>query len=1185
MKREGDCGELMRSKLLQQFAPAAIVIDQTRQIIDRHGHFDGFVNEDLLGQQLSATLPSAILEILDQPLATTLNSGNSASATGSWFDGNSRRHLQVLVQQIAAESEADFSSISDLGDSEPRYLVTFEDVTQVDSLRRNVEDKRQRLALATQASSMGVFDLDPQTDELIASEVFCSLFGKRPGSLTHGEQLFSQIHENDAAEVRKRVADACTNCTEYNAEFRVRRDPKRVNWIVMRGKYIRDSDGKTSLIGVAWDATERRQLERSLARSRREVEIALTAGGLGTWKWDIGSDLVTWSDSLHQLLGFGNEEFGGTFGAFRELVHPDDTEKVEREIQKTLVGRCDDYHIECRMRHQGGKWLWVCGDGSVERDSQGNPTLLIGAIMDITDQKRIERRLKAKSRQLRSVTDAMPALIALIDTEEKIQFANEAFAAQFSCTVDEAVGKSVFEILGEETYKSLQSNLMRSLAGERCKFELPLLQDGGSVIKDVTFIPEFDTDENQIGVYVLATDVTHRKRYEQRLKENQVYLLRETQKLAEALTQISSAESKLRVLFDQSFFYTGVIDLEGNLIDINEAATVPFGFASDEVLGTKFWDTPWWTGHPDSQTKLQHHFKDALQGKPYREVIAFNGPGGILRYTDFIYQPAIGDDGEIQFVVATGQDVTESIVQQAQIRKSEQRLRLALNAADLKLWQWNVGEDRWFSSFGEEASSGQLASRPTDSLATFIESIHPEDRARVESKLCACLDDRTAFREEYRVVRDSKTRWILALAHVSIDEDDAPLQLIGVELDITDRKLTELKLDEARRAAEEANVSKSAFLANMSHEIRTPMTAILGYTELAQSTGDARERDEHLSTIRRNGYYLLEIINDILDLSKIEAGKIEIARQRFEPASLVADVQSIMSVRAAENQLELEVQYDGLLPEVIRTDPKRLKQILINLIGNAIKFTKQGGVTVTVRYIEGDEGYLEFQVSDTGIGMTQKQQNLLFEPFTQGDARINRQFGGTGLGLAISQRLANILGGEINCESKIGEGSTFTFQVKAPPLPGVTMVSPIKETVQKRSEYSVANIRLEKRILVVDDRPDIRLLSKRILTKAGATVVEAVDGLDAIDRYNESVQANKTIDCIILDMQMPRLDGYRTASRLRKMDFHGPIIAVTAEAMDGDSNRCIASGCDDYLSKPIDANKLLRLVDGLCDDN
>ncbi|PNY37151.1 hypothetical protein C2E31_09170 [Rhodopirellula baltica] len=1080
MKRDGDSGELMRQTLLQQFAPAAVVITSSMQIVDHHGKFDGFTSQTIVGQPLSDSLRRDVLAILMKPVATTLKSGIQSGANGAWHDGRSRRHLQVLVQPLAIDNPDD-----------ARFLITFEDVTQVDSLRRTVEDKRRRLALATQASSLGVFELDPETDQLIASEVFCALFGKPSGTLSRGEQLFGQIHDNDAAEVRKRITTACNDGTEYNAEFRVRRDPKRVSWVVMRGKCIQDAEGKTSLIGVAWDATERRQLERSLARSRREVEIALTAGGLGTWKWDVNTDTVTLSDSLYQLLGYKRDEFDDTFSAFKDFIHSDDIDKVEREIQKTFVGRCDDYHIECRMRHQTGKWLWICGDGSVERDGNGNPTLLIGAIMDITDQKRTERRLKAKSRQLRSVTDAMPALIALIDQEEKIQFANEAFAAQFDYEPDRAIGVSVYELLGEDVYRSLQSHLLRSLAGERCKFELTLPNELDQTIKDVIFIPEVDPDENQIGVYVLATDVTHRKRYEQRLKENQVYLLRETQKLAEALKQIQSAESKLRVLFDQSFFYTFVIDLDGRLVDLNDAATIPFEIERDKEIGTPFWNSSWWSGQPESQAKLHQHFQDALAGKTYREVLPFNGPRGDLRYADFIYQPAIGDDGEVQFVVATGQDVTDSIVQQSEIRKSEQRLRLALNAANLKLWQWNVGEDRWFSSDTSGDFGGKLTSQPSNSLASFIESIHPEDRDRVEKKLCACLEDRTAFQEEYRVVRNDSIHWILALAHVSIDDDDSPLQLIGVELDITDRKQTEIKLDEARRQAEEANVSKSAFLANMSHEIRTPMTAILGYTELAQASTDGRERDEHLSTIRRNGYYLLEIINDILDLSKIEAGKIEITRQRFEPASLVADVQSIMSVRAAENQLDLNVAYDGLMPEVIRTDPKRLKQILINLIGNAIKFTKQGGVTVTVRYVDDEDGFLQFEVSDTGIGMTQKQQQLLFQPFTQGDARINRQFGGTGLGLAISQRLANILGGEISCESKIGEGSTFVFQVKAPPLPGVAMVSPVKNSIQERSEYSIANIRLDKHILVVDDRPDIRLLSKRILTKAGATVVEA----------------------------------------------------------------------------------------------
>lgn len=393
--------------------------------------------------------------------------------------------------------------------------------------------------------------------------------------------------------------------------------------------------------------------------------------------------------------------------------------------------------------------------------------------------------------------------------------------------------------------------------------------------------------------------------------------------------------------------------------------------------------------------------------------------------------------------------------------------------------------------------------------------------------------------------------------------------------------------------AQQASKSKSAIVANISHEIRTPMTSILGYAELMSSLVDNEEALNYLSTIRRNGDFLLGIINDILDLSKIEAEKLDIDFDYFDVSDVLNDVHSVMEIRANEKGLCLAVEYVGQIPESIRSDSKRLRQILINLVGNAIKFTASGCVTIKVSYTDSASAWqhtqpqphaaqLRFAVIDSGIGMSREQQERLFQPFSQGDSLITQKFGGTGLGLAISKRLAEMLNGEIQVESKINKGSTFTLTI----APGEVKARNFKPlNAQKVSlshatvaDQKVAEQKLDAHVLIVDDRRDIRFLSSRIVVTAGGQVTEAEDGLQAIEVFKRATAQGVTFDVILLDLQMPNLNGYETATELRKLGYANPIIALTADAMQGDMTRCIEAGCNYHISKPINKAELLRLI-------
>ncbi|MEI6435261.1 MAG: PAS domain S-box protein, partial [Bacteroidota bacterium] len=780
---------------------------------------------------------------------------------------------------------------------------------------------------------------------------------------------------------------------------------------------------------------------------------------------------------------------------------------------------------------------------------------LLESFVDITAQKKAEEAVMQSSKKWEAIISASPDGIGMVSLDGKLQLMSNKLAAMYGYSVeqkDDHIGKLFFDFIDPSNHQRLHDNISKLLAGnsdDTITEYLAIKKDKSRFYVDVNSTILLDSKGNPESILFVERDITGRK-------------------LTEEISKKSREDYK--ELFDNAPVGYHEIDNEGKIVRINETELKMLGYSIDEILGKPFWELN------ADETFSQQSIAAKLSGihtplQPFgREFRRKDGTTVPVLIKDIIVK---NKEGKITGIRSTVQDITERKRAEEAMNQISTRLALATRAGGVGVWDLDLvnnillWDDQMFTLYGVEKNNFGGA------YETWKAGLHPDDVAQGDKEIQMAVNGEKEFNTEFRVVwPNGSVHNVRALGLVHHDEQGKPIRMIGTNWDITEQKKTEARLLKAKQEAEMANKSKSIFLSNMSHEIRTPLNAIIGFSQLINRDkllSDSQK--EYNTSIIRAGEHLLSLINDILELSKVEAGRVLLNPTNVDLHVLIEDIQMIFKERAQSKHLQFIFETAADLPRFVIVDESKLRQIFVNLIGNAVKFTDEGGIAVRARVDKVNEytNKLVVEIQDSGTGIPESEITNLFKHFVQTSAGIKKG-SGTGLGLVLSRELTMLMGGDITVVSQVGKGSVFTFHVEI--QEGKT------ESVEKTTKKHVICIDKGEevyRILVVDDKAENLKVVVNLLKLVGFETNMAVNGAEAIVKFEKW-----NPHLILMDMRMPVMDGYEATRRIKltKKGRQTPIIALTASSFEEERQKTMALGMHDYIRKPFRENELFSAI-------
>ncbi|MGA1868422.1 MAG: PAS domain S-box protein [bacterium] len=1048
-----------------------------------------------------------------------------------------RDHLEALVTKRTKELRA-------INEQLQRNILKHEQT------EKSLQENEASLKRAQQLAHVGSWEWNLKDNSFTMSDEMCRILGI---SCTHNtfdtfqSLIDTLLHPDDREMVIHAALGVTKKFTGTPLTYRIIRPSGETRWIIATEPQIRHlgNDGTPEImIGAIQDITEKKIAEDLLQQSEYNLRTIFDTVHAGIVMIDANTHkIINANPKALEMCGVPKGKLLGS--VCHNYICPD--EKVRCPI--TDLGETVN-KSECTLLTASGEKIPILKTVTkVELEGQ---KCLIENFIDITDRKEWEKKITESEQKFRAIFDNATDGILIADSgTKKFDMGNNTICQMLGYTLEEIKTLGIMDIHPEEALPYIIEQFEKQAKGElKLATDIAVKRkDGGVFYADVnSTLVSFSGGKYLLGVF---RDITERRRAENELRQ-----------------QRNEAQNYLDI--------AGVmlvnIDADQRVTLINKNGCEILGYKKEEILNKNWFD------HflPEKRRdKVKTVFNKLIAGNiepaEYFEnpVLTKNGEERMIRWH---YSVLRDETGEITAILSSGEDITDRKKVEEELKRVHSAVETSLNAifiADLegtityanpsaaRMWGFNDYEEMYEKN--------------------VLEYWTEESRGKAK-EIINIITNEGSYSGEGLVGRKKDGTELLVSLKASLltDDNGKPIGMTGCFSDITATKEYEEQLKQAKEKAEESDCLKSAFLANVSHEIRTPLNPILGYTELMLSDELSEDHREYLHTIKKSVNLLLFILNDILDLSKIEAGQLEIELIPCSLKSILHNIDSHCSMLISQEGKDISLRQScpDTISRFIMGDPTRIQQIMHNLMSNAIKFTESGSIEYGVSLK--NKKTLEFYVSDTGVGIPKDKQKEIFRPFHQADVSHTRKHGGTGLGLTICKKLSELMGGKIRLTSRTGadHGTTFYFTLPYTPteIEEPHNASHTKIPIETKTPYT---------ILIAEDNISNQQITKKVLEKSGYNVVVSNDGQEAISLY----KSNPSIDLILMDVQMPVLDGLDATKAIRTMEAEAKkgdrisIIALTAYAMKGDRERCLEAGMDDYVSKPIRAPELLAAIE------
>ena len=883
---------------------------------------------------------------------------------------------------------------------------------------------------------------------------------------------------------------------------------------------------------------------------RERLQLAAEINGLGVWDYDVDRGLLHCDANWYRIFGRDPAEPVVTLEALRPMLHPDDVPLVDAAlaIPRSKRGAGDrDNHAAFRVVHPDGTMRRVSSVARFVPATPGRPNRLTGIVVDVTEAHEAEERLKRSLEALQQ-TEKLAGLGSWTwnvgtDLITWSETANALFGWDPAQPLPGYDGMAA--LFAPESWERLGPVVQACLeSGEPYVIDMEAVRtDGSHFFVQARGQAARDASGKVTSLFGTILDITQRRAAEQAVAERERWLSDMVENLPAGAMLVK----------------------DGELL-VNKAVEAMTGYSRDELSTREIWFERLF--HDDAANRMRAYREHRARGFGDVAKVTYYRKDGEARRAEIT--PTLVKGDEIWLM----RDITEQERLTDALSDEKERLVLATQAGGIGVFGVDFRERKitW-----DEQMYVLYGRRPGEFGGEFGDwgaILHPDDRDKMTRRWQAAIGTESFFEDEFRMVRpDGEVRHIRSHARLFQDDDGQPLRAVGVNWDSTNIHRSAEVLNAAKDAAEAAERAKSDFLATMSHEIRTPMNTVIGMTRLMLRTEvDAKQRN-YLEKIDVSGKTLLAIINDILDFSKIEAGRLELEETEFTLEAVLESVSTVTAIKAEEKGIEIAFGIGAGVPRTLRGDPLRLSQVLINLVGNAVKFTDEGEVIVSVDIVGGDEApALQFSVRDTGVGLDELRRRQLFRPFTQGDSETARRYGGTGLGLAISKQLVEMMGGRIEVDSRPGEGSTFRFTIA---LKGVQPAVSAREAIWGPRPLDGT------RVLIVDDNATARAILTDMVAGFGMVVEAVSSGREALATLRAASAHDAPFALVLMDWRMPDMDGLETARHIRadaSLAELPAILMVTAYGREEVLRRVDQLGLQGLLIKPVTESMMFNVI-------